>query len=87
MSHSLSDVHLRKETRYFICKYGRVLFFRAKSLLDEQRSSNDLLQEDKHHQIMNICSFSAEDAIRFTGLFPLGSNSSLNNKKDMRSLH
>ena len=81
----------RRETRYFIQKYGRVAFFKANDLLNAEQSK--LTNRSEHgttkqaeEQLVTTCCFSYEDAQRFALMAPLQALYSQQNDRERRSV-
>ena len=87
-----SNYQYRKETRYFIRKYGRLAFFKACAIVNLEQSKRNNCAKQKAtkntvEQLMNACYFSATDAQRFILLAPLQAEYSEQHKPKRRSVH
>ena len=86
----------RRETRYFIRKYGRVAFFKACSIVNSEQSTQKLKSKQEaqiktaqqlEDQLMTACNFSATDSQRFALLRPLQAQYSGRNDVKLRSMN
>jgi hypothetical protein len=86
----------RRETRYFIRKYGRVAFFKACSIVNSEQSTQKISSKQEapsktaqqlEDQLMTVCNFSATDSQRFTLLAPLQAQCSEQNEFKLRSMN
>ena len=86
----------RRETRYFIRKYGRVAFFKATSIVNTEQSKHkvgsqkDTTSQTIEHtelQLVTVCDFSPADAQRFALLAPMQAQYTQQNELKFRSAH
>ena len=95
---SLPTNHLRRESRYFISRYGRVTFFQAKEELTAQQNwtqettnlTTETVLSRKLRILMSDLDFSEKDAyrfIQFTALSQLTQTAQGEDGNERRSLN